>query len=133
MRAALLLTVPKQESKDPVAQHWTPDAERAWEDLKDAILLDPCIQRFDHRKMVVLRTEFSSLGFGFVLPQPGNDKASVKAAQDYRTGKRFSFMTKVSMEILWPVCFGACKNCGNKVGLHLHLGKGFSRDYAINK
>jgi len=107
MRAAPLHTVTKQEYTDPIAQHWTHDAEQAWEDLKDAILLDPCIQRFDYRKLVVLRTDFSSLGFGYVLLQPGNDEASVKAVHNYRADKGFSFMTKGSTAILQPICFGA--------------------------
>ena len=67
MHAAPLCTVTKQEYTDPIAQHWTHDAEQSWEDLKDAILLDPCIQRFDHQKLVVLRSDFSSLGFGYVF------------------------------------------------------------------
>ncbi len=75
--------VTKQEYTDAVGPHWTPEAQAAWEDLKGAILSDLCIWRFDHRKLIVLRTDFSSLGFGFVLLQPGNDEASVKATQDY--------------------------------------------------
>ena len=58
MRVAPLLTVTKEEYTDPIAQHWTPDAELAWVDLKDAILLDPCIQRFVYRKLVVLALTF---------------------------------------------------------------------------
>ena len=133
MHAAPLRTLIKGEYTDPIAQHWTPEAETAWNDLKEAILSDPCIQRFDHRKLVVLRSDFSSLGFGYVLLQPGNDKASVKAAQDYREGKGFSFMTKGSTATLGPICFGARRTRGNKVRLHSHLGKGFSGDYVINK
>jgi hypothetical protein len=102
-------------------------------DLKDAILLDPCIQQFNHCKLIVLRTDFLARGFGFVLLQPGNDEASVQAAQDYCDGKGFSFMTKGSKAILRPVCFGARQTRGNEVRLHFHLGEGFSGNYAINK
>ncbi len=126
MRAAPLRTLVKGEYTDPIAQHWTPEAESALNDLKDAILLDPCIQRFDHRKLVVLRSDFPSLGFGYVLLQPGNDNASVRAEQDYRAGKGFSFMTKVSNATLQPICFGAQRSRGNKVRLHSHPGKVFS-------
>ena len=89
MRVAPSRTVTKEEYTDPIARRWTPDTELAWDDLKDAILLNPYIQRFDYRKLVVLRTDFSSLGFGLVLLQPGNDEASVKAAQNYRLVKDF--------------------------------------------
>ena len=94
---------------------------------------DPCIQRFDHCKLIVLRTNFSSKGFGYVLLQPGNDEASVKAAQDYLDGKGFNFMTKDFKAILHPVCFGTRCTRGNEIRLHSHLGEGFSGDYAINK
>ena len=133
MRAATLRALIKGEYNDPIEDPWTLQAEISWTDLKDAILLDPCIQRFDHWKLVVLHTDFSSFGFGYVLLQPGNDEASVRAAQDYRAGRGFSFMTKVSQATLRPICFGARRSCGNEVRLHSHLGKGFSRDYAINK
>jgi hypothetical protein len=133
IRVAALRGVTKQEHTDAVGPHWMPEAQAAWEDLKGAISSDPCIWRFDHCKLIVLRTDFSSLGFGFVLLQPGNDEASVKAAQDYLDGKGFSFMTKGSAAILHPICFRACCTRGNKGRLHSHLGEDFSGDYAINK
>jgi hypothetical protein len=40
------------------------------------ILADPCIQRFDHCKLIVLQSNFSAKGFGYVLLQPGNNEAS---------------------------------------------------------
>ena len=67
MHAGPLRTICKQEYAEPVAQHWTPEAEGAWEDLKEAILLNPCIQQFHYPKLIVLRTDFSSHGFGYVL------------------------------------------------------------------
>jgi len=73
------------------------------------------------------------LGFGWVLCQPGNDKASAEAAQDYRNGKGFSFMTKELLATLRPVCFGGRKTKGNEVRLHSHLGEIFAGDYGMNK
>ena len=87
---------------------------------------DPCIKHFDSSKLVVLRTDFLSFGFGYVLLQPGNDAASVSAAQDYSGGKGFTFTTKESKAVLHPVCFGARKTRGNEAHLHSHLGEGFS-------
>jgi hypothetical protein len=121
MHAEPLCHICKQEYTTPLAAHWTPEAEGAWEDLKEAIMSDPCIQRFDYRKLCVLRTNFSSQSFGYVLLQPANNKALTRAAQDYRNGKGFSFMTKSSMAILHPVCFGACRTRSNEVRLHFHL------------
>jgi hypothetical protein len=133
IRVEALCTVTKQEYIEDVGPHWTPEAQAAWEDLKGSILADPCIQRFDHRKLIVLRTDFSAKGFGYVLLQPGNDEASTNAAQNYVDGKGFTFMTKGSKAILHPVCFGARRTRGNEIRLHSHLGEGFSGDYAINK
>ncbi len=135
MRAEPLRHICKQEYTKPVAAHWTPEAEGAWEDLNEAIMSDPCIQGFNYRKLCILRTDFSSRsqGFDYVFLQPAKDEASTRAAQDYRNGKGFSFMIKGSMARLRPVCFSARRTRGNKVRLHSHLGKGFSGDYAINK
>ena len=93
----------------------------------------PDINHMTTSDVGVLRADFSSFGFGYVLLQPGNDEASVRAAQDYRAGIGFSFMTKGSKATLRPICFGARRSRGNKIRLHSHLGEGFSGDYAINK
>ncbi len=130
---AALRGITKQKYTDAGGRHWTPEAKGAWEDLKGAILSNPCIQCIHHCKLIVLRTNFSSLGFGFVLLQPGNNEALAKAAKDYLDGKGFSFMTKGSAAVLHLVCFGTCCTCKNEVWLHSHLGEGFSGDYTINK
>ncbi len=78
MRAAPLCTLIKGEYTDPIAQHWTPEAETAWNNLKGTILLDPCIHHFNYRKLVILRIDFSSMGFGYVLLQPGNERLQSK-------------------------------------------------------
>jgi hypothetical protein len=101
--------------------------------MKHAIIDDPCLQQFDYHKLVVLRTDFSTLGFGYVLLQPGNNDALIQASQDYWEGKRFSFMTKELLDALHSICFGARKCRGNEVWLHSHLSKCFAGDYAINK
>jgi hypothetical protein len=38
--------------------------------------------RFDYRKLIVLRTDFSKDGFGFVLCQPASDDATLNAVQE---------------------------------------------------
>ena len=112
---------------------WTSEEKEAFDNIKSAILDDPCIQRFDHKKLIVLRTDFSGVGFGYALLQPADDAASVTAARDYSDGKGFTFMTKGSQAILRPVCVGARKTRGNETRLHSHLGEGFSGDWGINK
>jgi hypothetical protein len=123
----------KFEYTDPVALHWSPDAQRSFEDMKQSILLDPCLLHFNHQRLIVLRTNFSSRGMGYVVCQPGNNEASNAAMQAYQSGEDFLFMTKLSTAVLHPVAFGSRRCCGNKVRLHSHLGEGFSGDYAMNK
>jgi hypothetical protein len=116
-----------------VVPHWTDEAEKAFCNIQSAILANPCLMRFNHQRLVVLRTDFSSVGFGFMICHPATDAASRAAMAAYRTGKDFLFMTKESSAALRPVAFGGRKGRGNKTRLHSHLGKGFSGNWAINK
>jgi hypothetical protein len=38
---------------NPVAPIWTDAAQRAMDDLKESILANPCLMRFDHNRLVV--------------------------------------------------------------------------------
>ncbi len=88
------------EYTDPVKPHWITAAQDSFEDIKQAILLDPCLMRFNHQRLIVLHTDFSTRGFGYVLCQPGNDEASTSAMNAYQSSTDFSFMTKSSTAAL---------------------------------
>jgi hypothetical protein len=130
---APLRELTKHEYTDPIKPLWTDATQAAWEDMKTAIVSDPCLKRFDYRKLVVLQTNFFAMGFGYVLLQQGSNNATTQVAQDYRDGKAFTFITKGLLATLHPVCFGAQKCRGNEIWLHSHLGECFAGDYAINK
>jgi hypothetical protein len=68
----------KNEYTNPVAPLWTDTAQAALEDMKNAIISNPFLQQFDYQKLMVLCTDFSALGFGYMLLQPGNNNASIK-------------------------------------------------------
>jgi hypothetical protein len=123
----------KLEYTDPVASLWLDAAQRSMDDVKDAILLDPCLMQFNHNWLIVLQTNFSSLGFGYVVCQPGTDESSEAAMVAYCSGSDFAFMTKEAKGVLRPVAFGGCHCRGNQIRLHSHLGEGFAGDWAINK
>ena len=131
LRISPLREICRNEYTKPVAPFWTDAATKAFDKMRMAIMSDPCLQRFDYRKPVILRTDFSARGFGYVLLQPENDDASIQASQDYRDGKGFTFMTKDSKAVLHPICFGARKCHGNKVRLHSHLGECFAGSYGM--
>ena len=123
----------KLEYTDPLGPLWSDAAQRSMDNVKDAILSDPCLMRFNHNRLVILRTDFSSRGFGFVVCQPGTDVSSEAAMVAYWSGSDFAFMTKDAKGVLRPVAFGGRRCRGNEVRLHSHLGEGFAGDWAINK
>ncbi len=84
----------KSEYTNPVSPLWSDAAQRSMDDIKEAILSDPCLMRFNHNRLVVLRMDFSSLGFGYVVCQPGMDASLEAAMVAYCSGSDFAFMTK---------------------------------------
>jgi hypothetical protein len=123
----------KSDYVNPVAPIWTDAAQRAMDDLKESILADPCLMQFDHNPLFVLRTDFSSAGFGYAVCQPGTNEASERAMAAFQAGHDFTFMSKESSAVLRPVAFGSRRCRGNEVRLHSHLGECFAGDWAINK
>jgi hypothetical protein len=101
--------------------------------MHTAILDDPCLKQYDHRKLLVLRTDFSAYCFGYVALQPGNDEASLSAMHTCMRGDEFLFTTKNSTAVLHPVAFGCCRTRGTEKRLHSQLGECFSGNWAINK
>jgi hypothetical protein len=112
---------------------WTPAAKLAFDQMQNAILSNPCLRWYDHCKLLVLRTNFSAKGFGYVACQPADNDPFLNAMHKCMQGGSFDFMTKDSTALLQPVAFGCCSTLGNKKSLHSHLGEAFLGDYAINK
>jgi hypothetical protein len=133
VRALPLCEIMKREYTKAVGDMWTADANRAFNELKQSVLGNPCLCRLDHRKLTVLRTDFSALGFGYVVCQPGDDECSLAKTSQYMSGNGFGFMTKDGGGILYPVAFGSRRTRGNEKRLHSYLGEGFAGDWAINK
>ena len=67
-------------SKIP-ANAWTVELSSLFSSLKKDLTTEPVLARYDSSKPVFLKTDWSSLGMSFILTQPGNDKASVKATR----------------------------------------------------
>lgn len=57
------------------------DALSVWQDLKQSILKNPCLAQFDPHKCKYLQTDFSSIGFGYIVLQPRDDQDSLDAMQ----------------------------------------------------
>ncbi len=112
---------------------WLQNAQFAFDDMRKAILNNPCLCRYNHCKLLVLCTDFSAEGFGYAGCQPADNNVSLAAMHKCMQGSSFDFMTKDSTALLHPVAFGCRRMCGNKQRLHSHLGEVFSGDYAIIK
>ena len=130
-----LREVMKAEYPTPITDAtWPSEAKEAWDSIKQAIVSDPCLMGYDHRKLTVLRTNFLAIGFGYAACQPDNDPASLAAMDKCMSGHGFDeFLTKTSVVQLRPVAFGSRRCRNNEPHLHSHLGEGFAGDWAINK
>jgi hypothetical protein len=62
LRIAPLRSITKQEFTNPIALFWSNAAQASLNDMKNAILADPCILRFDYRKLIVVHKGFCASG-----------------------------------------------------------------------
>ena len=106
----------------PLGDLWTEEAKHAFTDMRHAILSDPCLRRYDHRKLLVHRTDFSAEGFGYAALQPADDDTSLQAMYRCMTGGSFDFMTKDSTATLHPVAFG-CRRTVALIAIPRSLGR----------
>jgi hypothetical protein len=85
----------------------TPAAAAVFDELCHCILHNPCLCCFNHRKQTILRTDFSSHGFSYIVCQPDDNNASLQLVDQYMSGNGFGFMTSTSKCTLYPVAFGS--------------------------
>ncbi len=131
--AELLRTVMLREYIEPIGDMWTPDVQSTFDYLRNSILKNPCLSHFDLAKLTVLRTDFSSMGFGYVVCQPNNDNVSLELVLQFMLGNGFHFLTTTNGGVLHPVVFGGQRTRGNKKYLHSYLCEAFCSNYAMNK
>ena len=76
-RVACLRPLAAMELDSDITSAMTEEHESARKDMINAIISDPCLARFDHKKRSYLLTNFSRIGFGFNLCQPNDDPESL--------------------------------------------------------
>ena len=123
----------ENELSDPIGDKFGPAAKAAFDDIRQAILADPCLKRFNHKLRLYLKTDFSSFGFGYVALQPGSDTPSISAMRREMAGGECEFLQPGTAFTLHPIAFGSRKTRGYETKLHSHLGEGFAGDWAINR
>jgi hypothetical protein len=111
-----LRAIMKNEYTDPVCPYWLSDAQAAFQDIRSALLSDPCLEWYNHHLLLILCTNFSTNGFGYVALQPGDNIESQLAMTRCMEGGKFEFMDKSSKGILHPIAFGCRRTQGNKNG-----------------
>jgi hypothetical protein len=85
---------------------WSQDARFAFDDMRKAILNDPCLCRYDCHKLLILHTDFSAEGFGYVACQPADDNVSLATMHKCMQGGSFDYFLKDSTALLHPMAFG---------------------------
>lgn len=134
LRVLRLRQITREESTAPVATLFDKEAADEWEDIKHAILSDPCLRRFDYKKRLYLRTDFCALGFGYAACQPGSDQPSLDAMMREMAGGECEFLKEENKHLtLHPVALGARTARGREGKLHSYLGEAFAGDWARNK
>ncbi len=113
-RIAPLQEVMQDDYTVPVGTAWMDHANAAFDEMRQAILSDPVLCRYDHRKLLVLRMDFSANGFGYVACQPTNNDVSLQAMHKQMQGSDFNFMQKTSCVVLHPVAFGCQQTRGTE-------------------
>jgi hypothetical protein len=94
VRLLPLCKIMSREYTEPTSNMWTPKVNSSFKELKQSVLWDPCLYLFDHCKLSVLHTNFSAMGFGYVVCQPGDDEVSLNMTAKYMSENWFGFMTK---------------------------------------
>ena len=133
VRVEPLRWIMERECTELVGDLWTPTTQETFDDLRNAILCDPCLHRFNPHSLTVLRTYFSLKEFGYVVCQANTDDVSLALASQLMSGNCFHFLTKTNGGVLCPVAFGSRQTRGNEKHLHSYLGEGFCGDWAMNK
>ena len=103
----------------PADDNFPDSAKKEMEDIKTSILSDPILKRTSSTKRIYIRTDFSSLGFGFVALQPGDNKESIEAVEREISGGQCEFELKKKGPRLFPCAFGSKKIAGYQRHVHV--------------
>jgi hypothetical protein len=133
LQAEPLHEIMKQEYTKEIGPMWMTEAQAKFDDLRQSVLSDSCLQWFDPAKLTVLCTDLSAKGFGYIVCQPGDNDVSLELVSQFMSGNVFHFLTKQGDGVLYPVATGSRCLCRNERYLHLYLGKAFCGDFAMNK
>eukprot|EP00970_Alexandrium_tamarense_P020839 scaffold15742_cov228-Alexandrium_tamarense.AAC.1 len=137
LRISCLRDLMSREYDAPILpEMWTDACAEAWAFIKNSILSDPCLKRYDHRRRFYLKYDFSAFGMGYIGMQPDDDDDSIAAMTREIAGGPCEFLISKDLSAaprLRPVCMGSRRNKGYEKKLHSYLGEAFALDWAINQ
>ncbi|KAL3786998.1 hypothetical protein HJC23_005509 [Cyclotella cryptica] len=102
LRATRLREIMKGECEKRLTTELDKVAEDEWTGIQNAILADPCLKRFDHRKRVYIISDFCAKGFAYVATQPGDDEPSIAAMMREMAGGDCEFLREGNEAKLHP-------------------------------
>ena len=115
---------------------WTKACNDSWEFIKNAIILDPCLVRFDPCKRIYIRTNYCNKGMGAVVLQPASDPISMAAMMREMQGGPCEFMKQsldsLEQPVLRPSAF-IIRYKGYEYRLHSYLGEAYAGNYGLHK
>ena len=86
---------------------WTQPLLKLFDELKTCLTSDPCLACACRSKPFFLKTDWRSVGMGWILMQPDDSAESVAALADLRAGLPCDFDTSPSDPCLRPVTCGS--------------------------
>jgi len=98
--------------KDIPPDAWTPDLLQTFQDLKQALVSDPLLRRYDSSLPTFLKTDWSKTGMSLILMQPEDSDAARAATEllKHHEPGSVTFDTALTSARLQPV-FSASKRC----------------------
>ena len=91
------------------------------------------LARFDSTKPLILKTDWSSLGFSFILMQPANDEHSRRASEKLVKTGTCNFDTKLDGPRLQAICSGMRSSTSTDAHYHSFVGECAALRWAISK
>ena len=85
---------------------WTTELIQLFEDLKFGITSSPVLSRFEPSKPTSFKTDWSAHGMSWILMQPADDDASVKATDTLKKTGEFLFDLDMEGPRLNPINYG---------------------------
>ena len=112
---------------------WTTELIQLLKDLKVGITSSPVLSRFDPSKPTILKMDWSARGMSWILMQPADDDASVKATDTLKNTGEFLFDLDMEGPRLKPIKYGSRACTTSKKWFHSFIGKAAAGRWGIGQ